>query len=254
MTAADAFNAMFAAVPNSPTLRNIWRTAYGADYPEEADPFSFVTHTDLRRISHELKVATGATFADLACGRGGPGLWIARETGASLVGIDFSEVGTEQALRRAAEMGLSARARFLVRDVAATGLPSGDLDGAMSVDAFWLFPDKRAAAIEISRILGPRKRFVFTTWEFDVTPPGWARQISSHDELLRDAGFALEEYEETPDWERRQCAVYEGILAAQAALIGELGDVAGTSLVREAQKVPALLRQGRHVLVVARRI
>ena len=34
----------------APTLRRIWRGAYGRDYPEEADPFGFVTVTDLRRI------------------------------------------------------------------------------------------------------------------------------------------------------------------------------------------------------------
>jgi ubiquinone/menaquinone biosynthesis C-methylase UbiE len=253
MTAADSFNSVFAAVPRSPTLRGIWRSVYGSDYPEEANPFSFVTLTDLRRIAHELRVAAGETFADLACGRGGPGLWVARETGASLIGIDFSQVGIQQALQQAAELGLSERSVFLVRDVESTRLPDADLDGAMSVDAFWLFPDKPAAAAEIARILRSESRFVFTSWEFEMTPPGWAPQVRTHHQLLRDAGFVVEGYEETPDWERRQRAVYQGILAAQATLIRELGEVAGTGIVQEAREVPALLEQARRVLVVARR-
>lgn len=89
---AELFNVGFAGWSRSPTLRHVWRKVYGADYPEEVDPFSFVTLTDLRRISHELRVGPGQIFADLACGRGGPGLWIARESGATLVGIDFSRV------------------------------------------------------------------------------------------------------------------------------------------------------------------
>ena len=48
--AAGDFDTLFAAIGRSPTLRRIWRDAYGRDYPEEADPFGFVTVTDLRRI------------------------------------------------------------------------------------------------------------------------------------------------------------------------------------------------------------
>jgi hypothetical protein len=65
---------------------------------------------------------------------GGPGLWVARETGASLIGIDFSQVGIEHAQQRADELGLSEHAVFLVRDVEMTRLPEADLDGSMSVD------------------------------------------------------------------------------------------------------------------------
>ncbi len=108
--AAEDFDTLFAAIPRSPTLRRIWHDAYGLDYPEEADPFGFVTVTDLRRIAAELAVGPGQVMVDLACGRGGPGLWVARETGAALVGVDFSEVGIEQAGRRALELGLGGAA------------------------------------------------------------------------------------------------------------------------------------------------
>lgn len=83
MTAAESFNVLFAAVPRSPTLRHIWHVGYGPDYSEEADPFSFVTLTDLRRIAREVGVGPGQILVDLACGRGGPGLWIAVAAAAS---------------------------------------------------------------------------------------------------------------------------------------------------------------------------
>ncbi len=253
MTAAESFNILFAAVPRSATLRHIWRLVYGPDYPEEADPFSFVTLTDLRRIAGELGVGRGQTVLDLACGRGGPGLWIARETGASLVGVDFSQVAVEQAQKRAAQLGLSGRARFLVGDAAMTGVPEASVDAAMSVDSFWLFPDKLRAAAEVARILRPGGRFVFTTWEFNLTPPGWPPQISHHRDLLREAGFILKTYEETPDWRQRQLAVYAGILAADTELMAELGEAAASDMITEARQVPALLGRSRRVLVAARR-
>jgi SAM-dependent methyltransferase len=251
-SAAGDFDTLFAAIPRSPTLRRIWHDAYGLDYPEEADPFSFVTLTDLRQIAAELVVGPGQVMVDLACGRGGPGLWVARETGASLVGVDFSEVAIEQAGRRAPEFGFVGQARFLVRDAAATGLPEASFDGAMSVDSFWLFPDKRQVAGEVARILRPGARFVFTTWEFPNTPPGWPPQLNQHRDLLSEAGLALRACEETQDWRQRQLAVYEGIRAAESSLQAELGDAAAP-LIGEAQEVPALLQAGRRVLIVSAR-
>jgi SAM-dependent methyltransferase len=244
---------LFAAVSHSPTLRSIWRVVYGLDYPEEADPFSFVTLTDLRRIAAELGVGRGQTMVDLACGRGGPGLWIARETGASLVGVDFSEVAVQQAQQRASQLGLSERARFLVRNADATGLPGSTLDAVMSADSFWLFPDKTGVAAEVARILRPGGRFVFTTWDFDYTPRGWPPQVSHHRDLLREAGFLLQTYEETPDWLRRQVAIYDSILIAQPELVAELGEPAASDMIAEARQMPAVLGQSRRVLVVARR-
>lgn len=43
-------------------------------------------------MADALRVGPGQKIADLGCGRGGPGQWIARATGAGLVGIDVSEV------------------------------------------------------------------------------------------------------------------------------------------------------------------
>ena len=49
-----------------------------------------------------LQVRPGEMLADLACGAGGPGLWMARETGALLTGVDPSPAGLAAARDRAA--------------------------------------------------------------------------------------------------------------------------------------------------------
>ena len=56
----------------SESFRNIFREIYGEDYPEEANPDSFVTITDLETISKNLNVGPGKKILDLWCGRGGP--------------------------------------------------------------------------------------------------------------------------------------------------------------------------------------
>ena len=71
-------------------LRDIWREVFGDEYPEEVDHDSPVTITDLKNISRYLNVKPGETFIDLGCGRGGPGMWVAREIGANYVGFDLS--------------------------------------------------------------------------------------------------------------------------------------------------------------------
>lgn len=246
---AAGFNAVYAAIQHSQTWRRIGREVFGDDYPEEADPFSRVTLTDLGRIAHELAVGPGQTFADIACGAGGPGLWVARETGAALVGIDISSAAIGQAQERAKTWGLTERATFHVGEAAATGLASASLAGVMSVDAFWLFPNKPAAAVEIARILQPAGRLVFTTWDCRITPPGWAPQLADHHDLLQQAGFAIEVYEETPDWEQRQRAFTDAYIRAQAELVAEMGDL-GHGLVSD----PAYIAYRTRILVVARKI
>ena len=50
----------------SESYRDIFREVYGDDYPEEANPDSFVTITDLRTIAKNLNVGPGKTFIDFS--------------------------------------------------------------------------------------------------------------------------------------------------------------------------------------------
>ena len=238
------YDLIYAGYANSPTRRRIYRQVYGDDYPTEADPCSYITLSDLRRIAHELDIRPGQALADLACGRGGPGLFVARETGAELVGIDISEVGVKLASQQAEAFGISEHARFQVGSFAATGLPSAAFDGAMSVDAIFYAEDQAAAACEVARILLPGSRFVFTTWDPDLSP-------------MRDAGFSIEVCEETTGGNDRHRAVYEAARSAQADLIAEMGDYALGRWLDEGDRMTGRtdgvdrLAHVRHVLVVA---
>src|SRR5580693_3088245 len=89
-TAAD-FDQAFSAAAASRGLRRVWELA-APDLPPEVEPFSFVSTALLRHVARALRLSPGQTLADLGCGRGGPGLWLAREAGVSLVGVDFSPV------------------------------------------------------------------------------------------------------------------------------------------------------------------
>jgi len=107
---AVGYDAVFEATPRSPTLRHLWRElAAGGDFPEEFLHISCVTLAQLRRMADEMGLQAGDTLVDLGCGMAGPALWVARETGAKLIGVDFSPVAVALASERANRLGLSPR-------------------------------------------------------------------------------------------------------------------------------------------------
>jgi SAM-dependent methyltransferase len=249
------FDIAFTAAAASPTLQRIWRQAYGGDYPEDADPTSWVTLTDLRRAVDALRVRQGQTIIDLGSGRGGPGLWLARETGADLIGIDLSGVGVSQANARATAAGLAQHVHFQVGDLTATELPNAACDGAVSFDVLALVPDQAAAAREVARILRPGSRFVFTSIE--QRKPGSSPQgvapVENYRPLLEAAGFFVEVHEEAPDWERRQRAALAGIVAAETDLQAEVGHAAAEGLLHMARTRPAEMHTTPRMFVIALR-
>jgi SAM-dependent methyltransferase len=234
---------------------------YGADYFEDAVPNSFYygTLTDLRRVAHELRVGKDHTVVDLGCGGGAPTVWVARETGARLIGVDVSSVGLEQARQRATAWDVDGRVHLVMADLRATGLARASCDGAMSLDAIDTIPraDGRSAAIrEAARLVRPGARFVLTTWERDapsrVVQPV-REPVGDYRPLLTQAGFELDSYEESPDWRLRDRAVIERIIEAEAALREELGDEAASAMVGVARGRLGELQDCRRVFATARR-
>lgn len=148
----DGHDAVYPAVAASPTFRRLWaRHAYGGAYPTDFAHISVLTFDELRAMAEHLALGDGSMLADLSCGAGGPGLWVASNAGASLVGIDPSVMGLAQARRRAERIGFTARARFHQGTFAATGIDNAKADGVMSVDAIQYAPDKRAVFREATR-------------------------------------------------------------------------------------------------------
>jgi SAM-dependent methyltransferase len=239
---ASAFDQSHSGRMRSAAVEAIYRDAFGEDYPAAAQPSAFYSATTLQGVISALDLRPGRILADLGCGHGGPGLWAAQQTGAALIGIDLSPAGIELARRRAAQLGLDARASFTAGDLSATGLPDASCDAVMSLDVLPFVPGKAAAVREVARILRPGGRFAFTAWEQLTHPaPGdddpqrqaLAATFCDHPllqpaqidyrQLTEQAGLTVETSCEPPGWRHQQQALAEGIIAAESDISTDMG-------------------------------
>lgn len=207
------------AGPPSRIAERIWQEVLGDEYPAGVDPHGFTTVSELRRFAEELRVEPGQALADVGCGRGGPGLWVAIATGARLVGLDIAENALEAARARAAAMPVEAD--FRLGSFEATGLPDEAVHAVMSIDALLFTPSKAAALLELRRILRPGGHLVFTSMDYERRPAGRPPQVGDHRPLLRVAGFDVRTYDETVDWRGRSERIYGALLDAVEELAAE---------------------------------
>jgi SAM-dependent methyltransferase len=217
----------------------------GDGLPSEVEPFSFVPLDGLESLATLLDVRRGQLLVDLGCGRGGPGLWLARRVGAGLIGVDGSGVALADARQRLRLFPGVSPARFEVADVACTGLPDACADAVVSIDVLQLLDDQAAMIYEAARLVRPGGRVVLTSWEgWGAAPGRFPRDIGR---LVEHAGMRVEAVTEQPEWLRRQLRIYE-----QAAL--DSGDDAALrDLAEEGRRWQRWSGQTRRVVVAARR-
>jgi ubiquinone/menaquinone biosynthesis C-methylase UbiE len=243
----------FYTTTESAVSQRIWRDVLGAEYPEGLDPNSLVTISELERYVEELRVDEGDLLVDAACGRGGPGLWVASRTGARLVGIDIAANAVEAARRRAAAAGLSDRAEYRLASFEDTGFDEGEADAVMSVDSLLFSEDKPAALAELHRILRPAGRLVFSSWDYSGQVPWRPLQLGDHRPLLDDTGFAVLAYDETEDWKSRQTELTTRMLQAVDELAAERNSDRSQVRTQLQQMRDAMQTMTRRVFVVAQR-
>jgi ubiquinone/menaquinone biosynthesis C-methylase UbiE len=246
-------------MPGSPTLRRLWQQhASGADFPPEFYHIGFVTLDQHKRMVKELRLTASSTLVDLACGMGGPALLAARETGAQLIGVDFSQVAVDLATQRAAALGMSDNAKFVRGTFAETGLDTASADGVMSEDALQYAPDKTAALNEAARILRPGGRVVIAAFELDPDhvrglPALGEDPVDDYRPLLEAAGFDITAYEEASGWPEPVTTTYRSLLDAREALVKEMGQIAAMALFSELTLTLEAQIYRRRVLMAASR-
>lgn len=182
---------------------------------------------DLRLLGRlELEWAAFDRAADLACGTGRIGQWLASRGVGRVDGVDLTEAMLDRARGRAVYETTA------IGDMRQTPLESGVYDLAIEVLADEHIPDLAPLYAETARLLGPSGRFVIVGYhphflmggtpthfhraESDepIAIESWVHQISDHVHAARSAGLGLEAMEEglvddewlaaKPKWERHR--------------------------------------------------
>jgi ubiquinone/menaquinone biosynthesis C-methylase UbiE len=258
LSVAEVYDRLHRAQRQSATLKRVWLLASGEDYPEPFDHLSFITLADLHQIVAELQLRPGHTLVDLACGTGGPGLWLAREAAVGLTGIDVSATALAEARDRAVTLKLHDRVDYRQASFEETRLPSASVDGAFSADALVYAGDLSAATREIARILRPGGRFVGTTFEVDVkiaASLGMAvnNDLADYRPVFKASGFQIITYEETPGWAERVRRTYDALISERERLIADTDPTALKVLVAELARGAEDKLMKRRVLITAER-
>jgi SAM-dependent methyltransferase len=119
----------------------------------------------LDEIAPELRLQSGQLLVDVACGRGGYGVELARRSGARLLGVDFSEVALKQAAATAKRQLEEGGAEFRTGTLTATNLEAGSADALICTDSVQFAEPPVAALAEFQRVLKSGGRLALTTWQ-----------------------------------------------------------------------------------------
>jgi cyclopropane fatty-acyl-phospholipid synthase-like methyltransferase len=173
-------------------------------FGEDIGQFSWITADEYRGFFRWLRIEPSMHVVEIACGSGGPALFMAQETGCHVTGLDIHQAGVDSANAQAEALGLPARARFVCADTRES-LPFDDavFDALTCIDSFNHLYEREQVLHEWNRVLRADARMLFTDpitvtglirreemiarsgsmGEFVFTPPGIDEQ------LLRAAGF-----------------------------------------------------------------
>lgn len=116
--------------------------------------------TDL--MAAKLRLGPSAHLLDVGCGVGGPGVRIARLSGAKVTGISVSQGQVGLANSLAESTGLAERVSFQHQDALEMSFPDNSFDGAIAIESMMNMPDRERVLTRIGRSLRPGGRVVLT--------------------------------------------------------------------------------------------
>lgn len=141
---------------------DVYREVRLATYGVDLGQTSWITASRWEELIGELGLAPSSRVLDVACGSGGPALYLARFAGCRVVGIDIHDDGIAAATRQAEEEGLADRASFQRADASET-LPfaDGSFDAVTCIDAVNHLAGRPHVFAEWRRVVRPGGRVLF---------------------------------------------------------------------------------------------
>jgi O-methyltransferase StaMB len=178
------------------------------DDPDSAVPPSEAADRLTDLMAEKLRIGPGSHVLDVGCGVGGPGVRIARLTGARVTGISISQEQVKLANSLAESAGLAGRVMFQRANAMELPFSAQSFDAVIFLESIPHMPDRGQVLTQASRALRPGGRLVLTDL-FERAPIPAAKQpivdqfhnyfmstmvqAENYPPLLRDAGLWFEE-------------------------------------------------------------
>jgi ubiquinone/menaquinone biosynthesis C-methylase UbiE len=182
-------------------------------YSEDLGQSSWMTADELRRFIAWLDLTSDSHVLEVGSGSGGPALFVAELTGASITGIDINEHAIPAGTKMAHDRGLEKQAQFLQVDASAS-LPfqDGTFDAIICIDAIIHLPGRPNVLAEWHRVLKDGGLALFTDSTV-VTGLITKEEIATRssigyflfaapgedERLLKEAGFEVERAEDVTE-------------------------------------------------------
>jgi cyclopropane fatty-acyl-phospholipid synthase-like methyltransferase len=216
----------------TPALEQVRRETYGEDFGQS----SWVTGDEYRRFFQLLELRESDHVLDVGCGSGGPALFLAREIGCRVTGVDVNESGIQAGLVLARQAGVEESVQFRHTDVR-DPLPYSDqtFDAIVCIDVMCHLPNRRRLFDEWRRVLRPGGRMLYTdpvvvtglvakeefairssTGYFEFCPPG------TNERLIREARFELMHIEDVTENEAEVSRRWHDARQQRAAVLIQL--------------------------------
>jgi tocopherol O-methyltransferase len=113
-----------------------------------------------RELAMRTRIESGDRVLDAGCGVGGSAIWLARELGARVVGVNVVPGDIDRGRRYARRRGVAGLVTFELMDMTRTTFPTASFDVVWAIESVCHVPDKREFLAEARRLLKPGGRLV----------------------------------------------------------------------------------------------
>jgi 2-polyprenyl-3-methyl-5-hydroxy-6-metoxy-1,4-benzoquinol methylase len=132
-------------------------------FGEDIGQFGWLTADEYRDFFRRLDLREKDHVLDVACGSGGPALFMARTTGCRVTGVDINEAGIQTATATARERGQEASVDFRKVDAREQlRFDEAAFDAVVCIDAINHFYNRLDVLRDWNRVLKPGGRILFT--------------------------------------------------------------------------------------------
>ena len=106
-----------------------------------------------KELGEKLDIKENDKVLDLACGTGTSAIFLVKNFGCKVTGVDLAKKNVEEAIRNADKEGVSKLANFKLGDAEKIDFEDESFDFVVAECSFCLFPDKQKSSMEMYKVL-----------------------------------------------------------------------------------------------------